>query len=109
MTQRRHRLLVVLQSYSTYVSEDHVILGNAAVLRCHIPSFVADTVHVDHWLVDDHIISATSNWGITLLSLSLTPSTSHNGFLKRREKRPKTISHRTLPVVDIIDRYPNII
>ena len=60
-------MLVVLQSYSTYVSEDHVILGNAAVLRCHIPSFVADTVHVDHWLVDDHIISATSNWGITLL------------------------------------------
>jgi hypothetical protein len=59
--------LVVLQSYSTYVSEDHVILGNAAVLRCHIPSYVADTVHVDHWLVDDHIISSTSNWGINFL------------------------------------------
>jgi hypothetical protein len=49
------------------VSEDHVILGNAAVLRCHIPSYVADTVHVDHWLVDDHIISSTSNWGINFL------------------------------------------
>ena len=66
-TNGANNMLVVLQSYSTYVSEDHVILGNAAVLRCHIPSFVADTVHVDHWLVDDHIISATSNWGITLL------------------------------------------
>lgn len=58
------RWLVVLQSYSTYVSEDHVILGNAAILRCHIPSFVADTVHVDHWLIDENIISSTSDWGI---------------------------------------------
>lgn len=54
----------MLQSYSTYVSEDHVILGNAAILRCHIPSFVADTVHVDHWLIDENIISSTSDWGI---------------------------------------------
>jgi hypothetical protein len=63
---------VVLQSYSTYVSEDHVILGNAAVLRCHIPSYVADTVHVDHWLVDEHLISSTSNWGINFLTSPLT-------------------------------------
>lgn len=59
---------VVLQSYSTYVSEDHVILGNAALLRCHIPSYVADTVQVDHWLVDDRIIqlsgaAASTEWG----------------------------------------------
>lgn len=58
---------VVLQSYSTYVSEEHVILGNAALLRCHIPSYVADTVQVDHWLVDDHVIqlagTTTSEWG----------------------------------------------
>nr|ACC65888.1 Down syndrome cell adhesion molecule isoform [Daphnia pulex] len=60
-----HVRAVVLQSYSTYVSEDHVILGNAAVLRCHIPSYVADTVHVDHWLVDDHLISSTSNWVVS--------------------------------------------
>ncbi|KZS21906.1 putative Down Syndrome cell adhesion molecule protein 1 [Daphnia magna] len=59
------RWLVVLQSYSTYVSEDHVILGNAAILRCHIPSFVADTVHVDHWLIDENIISSTSDWVVS--------------------------------------------
>ena len=47
---------MVLQTYSIYVPEEHVILGNAAVLRCHIPSFVADAVGVDHWLVDDRLI-----------------------------------------------------
>ena len=63
---------VVLQRYSTYVSEDHVIVGNAAVLRCHIPSFVADMVDVDHWLIDDVTITSSSSssndehshWGI---------------------------------------------
>ena len=63
---------VVLQRYSTYVSEDHVIVGNAAVLRCHIPSFVADMVNVDHWLIDDVTITSSSSssndehshWGI---------------------------------------------
>ena len=57
---------MVLQSYSTYVSEDHVILGNAAVLRCHIPSYVADMVDVDHWLIDDNTLSSNnqhSDWG----------------------------------------------
>lgn len=52
---------MVLQTYSIYVPEEHVILGNAAVLRCHIPSFVADTVHVDHWLVDERIVAPSSS------------------------------------------------
>ena len=61
---------MVLQRYSTYVSEDHVIVGNAAVLRCHIPSYVADMVDVDHWLIDDVTITSSfskderSHWGI---------------------------------------------
>ena len=48
---------VVWQTYSPYISEDHVIRGNAAILRCQIPSFVADVVFVDHWLIDDSVIS----------------------------------------------------
>lgn len=61
---------MVLQTYSIYVPEEHVILGNAAVLRCHVPSFVADTVSVDHWLVDDRLIG--TEWGTRLFESSRT-------------------------------------
>ena len=57
-------LKVVWQTYSPYMSEDHVIRGNAAVLKCHIPSFVADMVTVDHWLVDDLLLRPSqTDWG----------------------------------------------
>lgn len=32
---------------------EYVIRGNAAVLKCNIPSFVADFVRVEAWLGDD--------------------------------------------------------
>ena len=103
-------MLVVLQSYSTYVSEDHVILGNAALLRCHIPSYVADTVTVDHWLVDETVVQLTPNnlndqrWGtvitltskFTFITTSTIPSSSpfctslkHYDQLGERERETK--------------------
>lgn len=32
---------------------EYVIKGNTAVLKCNIPSFVADFVHVEAWLGSD--------------------------------------------------------
>ncbi|CAG0883702.1 unnamed protein product [Darwinula stevensoni] len=40
---------VVGQQYSTDVNKEHVILGNSALLKCVVPSFVADFVSVLAW------------------------------------------------------------
>ena len=40
---------VVTQSYITEAHNQHVILGNSALLKCEIPSFVADFVSVVSW------------------------------------------------------------
>lgn len=42
-------LLVVQQNYESEVNNEYVIRGNAAVLKCSIPSFVADFVYVVSW------------------------------------------------------------
>lgn len=44
--------LVVAQYYDTDVNKAYVIRGNAAVLKCEIPSFVADFVSVVSWHTD---------------------------------------------------------
>lgn len=43
---------VVSQKYEVSVMEEYVLKGNAAILKCHIPSFVADFVYVSSWLQD---------------------------------------------------------
>ena len=40
---------VVIQSYETDVAKEYVILGNDALMKCSIPSFVADSVSVMGW------------------------------------------------------------
>lgn len=53
----KKRNVVVHQTYQTDVNLEHVIRGNSAVLKCSVPSFVADFVTVDTWLVDDnHVV-----------------------------------------------------
>lgn len=44
---------MVPQFYQTEVNNEHVIRGNAAILKCVIPSFVADFVSVAAWVSDD--------------------------------------------------------
>ncbi len=41
--------LVATQLYKTGSPEEYVILGNDALLKCNIPSFVADFVSVHSW------------------------------------------------------------
>lgn len=46
--------VVVSQFYITEAENEYVIKGNAAVMKCKIPSFVADFVYVEAWInVDD--------------------------------------------------------
>ena len=40
---------VVAQDYRTSVTEEYVLQGNFAVVKCTIPSFVADFVSVTGW------------------------------------------------------------
>lgn len=47
-----HLFPVVNQFYKAEILTEYVIRGNTAVLKCSIPSFVADYVQVDAWLDD---------------------------------------------------------
>lgn len=48
---KQSRLAVVTQNfYITEAENEYVIKGNAAVMKCKIPSFVADFVYVDAWI-----------------------------------------------------------
>lgn len=43
----------MIQSYEAEADNEYVIRGNSVVMKCEIPSFVADFVFVDHWLDTD--------------------------------------------------------
>lgn len=43
-------MLVVHQSYEAEADNEYVIRGNSAIMKCEIPSFVADFVSVTHWV-----------------------------------------------------------
>ncbi|KAJ9598740.1 hypothetical protein L9F63_026727, partial [Diploptera punctata] len=44
---------VVTQRYEVNVMDEHVLRGNTAIIKCHIPSFVADYVFVSSWLENE--------------------------------------------------------
>lgn len=43
---------MVNQFYKAEILTEYVIRGNAVVLKCSIPSFVADFVSVEAWIDD---------------------------------------------------------
>lgn len=45
--------IVVNQFYDAEITKEYVMRGNAAILKCLIPSFVADFVHVMAWVDSD--------------------------------------------------------
>ena len=58
---------VVGQSYQVNVHDEYVLLGNAALLRCLVPSFVSDYVIVDAWHSDvDDVITPGHLHGTSL-------------------------------------------
>ena len=42
-------ILAVNQEYETNAEKEYAIIGNSALLKCKIPSFVADFVAVESW------------------------------------------------------------
>lgn len=46
-------LIVVSQSYEAEADNEYVIRGNAAVMKCEVPSFVSDFVYVEMWTDSD--------------------------------------------------------
>ncbi len=44
---------VVSQFYESQVYDEYVIKGNAAVLKCHLPSFISDHVEIIEWADSD--------------------------------------------------------
>ena len=41
---------VVTQDYETGTSDAYVIIGNSALLKCEVPSFVGDFVSIVNWI-----------------------------------------------------------
>jgi len=59
-------IAVVNQFYGADILMEYVIRGNAAVLKCSIPSFVADFVRVESWIDEEGTeLRASENYGIT--------------------------------------------
>lgn len=44
---------VVNQPYGADILQEYIIKGNSAVLKCAIPSFVADFVYVEAWIDEE--------------------------------------------------------
>lgn len=47
--------LVVSQFYITEAENEYVIKGNSAVMKCKIPSFVADFVQIEAWVDEEGV------------------------------------------------------
>lgn len=55
-----------MQFYMTEAENEYVIRGNSAVMKCKIPSFVADFVYIEAWInVDDgtELTASNTNYG----------------------------------------------
>ena len=43
-------ILVVHQDYQTEASNEYIVRGNSALVKCKIPSYVADIIQVIAWV-----------------------------------------------------------
>lgn len=46
---------MVAQPYEAEADNEYVIRGNAAIMKCEVPSFVSDFVFVEMWTDSDGI------------------------------------------------------
>ncbi|XP_031772633.1 Down syndrome cell adhesion molecule-like protein Dscam2 isoform X38 [Apis florea] len=84
---------VVTQYYEAEVVSEYVIRGNAAILKCTIPSFVAEFVSVDSWVGSDgSTFKPTNDYGTTFL-----PPLSPRFQLKVNDANPRLYSNLSLP------------
>lgn len=56
---------MVNQAFEAEIMTEYVIRGNAGILKCSIPSFVADYVLVDAWINEEGAVVENGNhWSI---------------------------------------------
>lgn len=48
-----HFSSVIQQSFEIRVIDEFILLGNSAIMRCLIPSFISDFVIVNSWILSD--------------------------------------------------------
>lgn len=77
--------IVVTQFYITEAENEYVIKGNAAVMKCKIPSFVADFVQVEAWIIaeDGTVLTATND-----------SSASYGYFISHSQSHVVSFSYR---------------
>jgi hypothetical protein len=57
---------VVSQEYDLDASKEYIIRGNSALLKCQFPSFMADHLQVESWMIDDGtVVTHSEIYGIT--------------------------------------------
>lgn len=42
-----------MQRYDTDINKEYVIRGNAAILKCVLPSYLSDYLEIISWKIDD--------------------------------------------------------
>ena len=76
---------VVSQDYTSGAHEVYVIIGNSALVKCEIPSFVADFVSVINW-VDNNGVEYFPN------HIGINPMTYHNRGHKQNCVETRTLT-----------------
>ena len=64
-----HFLVAVTQQYVTETHNVYVIVGNSALFKCEIQSFVADFVTIDSWkdnIGTEYFSDSSNNYGKSL-------------------------------------------
>lgn len=61
-------MLVVYQFYQTRINDEFVLRGNAAILKCLVPSFVADFISIESWMDEEGVeffkpSDSSTSWG----------------------------------------------
>lgn len=74
--QSWHIFSVVNQFYEAEILTEYVIRGNAAVLKCSIPSFVADFVKVEAWIDEEGTV------------ITYSEDLGNHGFIKQWKRKP---------------------
>jgi hypothetical protein len=76
--------LVAVQVYDTDINTEYVIKGNAAILKCVLPSYLSDYLSILSWKVDDEEINFHDSFGTNKLKkiISLKTSKSSLSILK---------------------------
>lgn len=66
---------MVAQYYDTDVNKEYVIRGNSAILKCQIPSFVADFIEILSWHTDqDETFKLNDKYGLLLFKVYILKS-----------------------------------